>query len=282
MKNTFYHFLIIGSAAALALAGCKNGGASSSDDNAIVFSDIHASRAYVLEGSAEDFMRDDDVNCVDSVSLIMPQALLKYDIKPLQDSILSVAFDTVGADVDKVIDGYFNRISSDYGYVLKEGKAGAGSLFDADGYTLVSGEVVSLSSSLLTYCVTSSSYTSGAAHGMSVRRYLCYSLDDGKIIALSDLFTGEGLRALPSLIQSQADRMTSVLGITTISSLPADDNFYLTGNGDIIFAYQPYEVASYAQGEVKVPFYPYELAQYMTPYALSLFSLDNNQEMVME
>lgn len=271
--KTFYRLLFVGSAAAFVLAGCK-GRDLSSWGNAIVFSDIHSSRSYVLDGSADDFMRDTDVVCVDSVSLMMPQAILGYDIRAFQDSILSAAFDTVGVDYDGVIKGYFERISSEHGYPLKVGPAGTQTLYDAGGYTFVSGEVVGLTGAFLTYCVTSSYYMPGAAHGMSGRRYMCYSLADGKILTLSDLFTRDGLQALPGHIQAQADRMTSVLGVTTISSLPANGNFYLSAGGDIVFAYQPYEVASYAQGEVKVPFYPYELSQYMTPYGLGLFNLD--------
>ena len=207
---------------------------------------------------------------------MMPQVVLDHDITALQDSILSAAFDTVGVDHSKVIDAYFDRVASEYGYNVKPA-ADTASLYSADGYSLVTGEVVNLSGSLLTYSVTWSGYTPGAAHGMTVHRYIDYSLVDGKIITLPDLFTQKGLAELPAAIQAQADRMASTLGITTISALPAYDNFYLSAAGDIVFAYQPYEVASYAQGEVKVPFYPYELAQYMTPYALKLFNLQGLQ-----
>ncbi|MDE6158420.1 MAG: RsiV family protein [Muribaculaceae bacterium] len=59
-------------------------------------------------------------------------------------------------------------------------------------------------------------------------------------------------------------------GTTDINALPGDDNFYLTPDGNIIFAYQPYEVASYAQGEIQIPIPAYMISQYLTPEAQEL------------
>lgn len=49
----------------------------------------------------------------------------------------------------------------------------------------------------------------------------------------------------------------------------------LAPGGEIVFVYQPYEVASYAQGKIRVSFYPYELVDYMTPFAVNYFKLSD-------
>ena len=67
--------------------------------------------------------------------------------------------------------------------------------------------------------------------------------------------------------------MADKIVTTTITDLPCDNNFYISSEGEIVFSYQPYEVASYAQGIIDIPFYPYELVSYMTPYAINFFGL---------
>jgi hypothetical protein len=108
---------------------------------------------------------------------------------------------------------------------------------------------------------------------MTDNQYISYIIPKAKILTITDLFTPEGIEALPKVIQQQADELSSAIGPTEIESLPAGNNFYISNDGQIIFAYQPYEVASYAQGEIQVPFYPYELVQYMTTYAINRFRL---------
>lgn len=275
MKAIYKLMLIGGLAAAPVLTGCNATDQSNEKDNTIAFTELNASRAYILEGSAEDFMRDSDLVCYDSVSIIMPTAIKGLNISELQDSILSAAFDTISADHTAAMNKYLEGQASEMGYTAKAISPDSISVnqFKADGYSLITGEVVSMTGAMLTYSVTNASYSPGAAHGMTHRLYLNFSLSDGKVIKLSDIFTAEGLKALPAVIQSQADKMTSTLGITSITELPAYDNFYISSAGDIVFAFQPYEVASFAQGEVKVPFYAYELAKYMTPYGLAIFNM---------
>ena len=40
-----------------------------------------------------------------------------------------------------------------------------------------------------------------------------------------------------------------------------------------MFVYKPYEIASFAQGIISIPFYPYELVDYMTAESIDLFNL---------
>jgi hypothetical protein len=83
---------------------------------------------------------------------------------------------------------------------------------------------------------------------------------------------------LPERIAEQAEAMSDMIGPTTVGDLPADGNFYISSEGEIVFAYQPYEVASYAQGPINIPFYSYELIDYMTDEGIALFHLEDLED----
>lgn len=96
-----------------------------------------------------------------------------------------------------------------------------------------------------------------------------------RVLSARDIFRPETTDSLVATIQTQADALEQVIGPTTITALPANDNFMLAPGGEIVFVYQPYEVASYAQGKIRVSFYPYELVDYMTPFAVNYFKLSD-------
>lgn len=268
----FSTFLFIAGLGVVA-ASCGKGTAETKETkSAVEFERITGSYAYTLVGSAADFDRDSDILCYDSATLILPTRVLDRDISALRDSILAAAFDTIAAPREGM-QVYFERQATDMGYKIATDTVAGDDETRAEGLLLVDGKVVYLSGDWLTYCVTSSISQPGAAHGMTSNRYFNYAILPGKLVTLSTIFTKEGLAKLPELISRQAKRMQSVLGPTTIDGLPGNDNFVISPDGTILFAYQPYEVASYAQGEIRVPFYPYQLSDLMTPEGLQLFHL---------
>lgn len=255
--------------AALAASCSKE---SSAPDASIQFERVIGTFSYTLEGSADDFGRDSDVLCYDSASMVFPTHILGRDIKELQDSILIAAFDTVAAPAD-AMQAYFRSQATEMGYPVVPDTVMPGEEVIASGLLLVDAKAAYLSAEWLTYCVTTSLSLPGAAHGITNNRYFNYAITPGRLISLETIFTPEGLKALPDMIAAQAKRMQSVLGPTNIDALPSNGNFLIAPDGTILFAYQPYEVASYAQGEIRVPFYPYQLSDYLTPEGLTLFHL---------
>jgi hypothetical protein len=45
-----------------------------------------------------------------------------------------------------------------------------------------------------------------------------------------------------------------------------------------VFSYQPYEIASFAQGTINIPFYAYELIDYMSAEGIELFNLEDLED----
>ena len=258
--------------AAVTLGACTS--QSAYDKKTLSFAELSMSRTYTLEGSAEKFANDKDWTFADSVSMIMPMLIGNEEIRPLQDSILKIAFDTVGVDHKSIIEHYFSTTTEQTGFMPKESDNNL-TILTSDGYDITTGMISNLSSRWLVYCVQNGHMEPRAAHGMSTRNYINYLISDNMIVALSDIFSDSGLKDLPALIARRAIEQEATFGPTEISSLPANDNFYISAEGEIVFAYQPYEIASYAQGFINVPFFPYELAEHMTPAGLAIFGLDS-------
>jgi hypothetical protein len=256
----------------LSLGSCSD--KDKAEDNTISFETITGSGAFTLVGSGENMESAADLTYGDSVSLVMPVSIFGKDISALRDSILVNALDSVGEDIHYIIQRSIRRSAEENGFELKEDTKKM-PIFERDGYSVTTGSIIALDSDILTYCISSSIYNPGAAHGITTAKYLTYYIPDSKILTLSDVFTPEGLKELPEQIQKQAEDNISAIGPTEIEGLPVGNNFYISHDREIVFVYQPYEVASFAQGEIKVSFYPYELASYMTKTAIERFGLDD-------
>ncbi len=244
------------------------------DTSTIEFKTFTGHSVYRLEGSAEEFMQDSDVCYIDSANLLMPVKLYGHDISALRDSILFTAFDTVAADPALARDAYFLNSVSDLGYnAVPVARVDTTEVF-ANGFNSVTGEILNLSQELLTYRVSRDIYYPGAAHGMTTKYYLTYYIPEARIMRLHDIFTPEGLEKLPALISARARQLAPAIGPTSIDGLPSMGNFYITLDYAIVFVYQPYEVASYAQGAIAVSFYPYQLTDLLTPAGQKLLKLN--------
>ncbi len=265
-------FLMFGAVAVVAAGLGSCSGKQDGNDTSMAFRTMTGSAAYRLENTAKIYNSEHDITYADSATIVMPTAIYGHDITPLQNSIIKAAFDTVSSDHAAAMKSFFKKTVSELGYaaVESEKKDARG---DADGLTIINGDVFNMSADLLTYRVTNYTYSPGAAHGMTKTTYITYKIGDGEIVTLDYLFTPDGLRRLPAIIRGRAEELAPALGRTDVTALPSMGNFYISLDDDIVFVYQPYEVASFAQGAIAVPFGAYQLADQMTPAGLRLFGL---------
>jgi hypothetical protein len=266
------YFAILGVAAlAIGFASCSQ----SSDSATIAFDTYQGAATYRLDGSAQALMQDSDLIYADSVSLILPLKLYDCDIAALRDTITSYALGIKGKPIAQAIHTWLQQAADMQGFKAVPTTASDNTDI-AQGYDFITGYVANLSTELLVYCVRTESYEPGAAHGITLRRYINFLLEGkGEVITLDRIFTPKGLAQLPARIAEQAEAMSDIIGVTSISELPADGNFFISSEGEIVFSYQPYEVASFAQGTINVPFYAYELIDYMSDEGISLFNLED-------
>ena len=117
-------------------------------------------------------------------------------------------------------------------------------------------------------------YFAGAAHGMYVHNYITYDTELGKIVTLEDVLIDPEL-IRPHILKSinlkydytEEDLFLPEDGIIKIPSV------WYFEEGFLHLVYQPYEIASFAQGDIDVPlFYPNDPSapEYLTPYGKQL------------
>ena len=98
---------------------------------------------------------------------------------------------------------------------------------------------------------------SGGAHGNYGSTGASYDLRTGRRLRYADIFRPEAAAQLPAML---ATAVRPLVGLAAdepldkqlfVKQMPITKNVYLTAGG-AVFIYQPYEIAAYAQGEVRV------------------------------
>lgn len=277
MKKT----LLFIPATALLLAAC-NGNDTEVRNSDISFDYRNDAQVYVLQNSASVYECDSDLRIACRANIMVPRKFLGKEIGALVDSIEVAAFDSVGGLA--AYENAFHTAAANFGFpavpeILTAPERDSLAAIplgetDYDGFYTVSGTVATMTPQLISYRVEISQYAPRAAHGDYEVKYINYDIESGRVLTLDNLFTAEGRQALPPLIARRANLMSGYLGETAITSLPADGTFWITPAGNIEFLYQPYEVASYAQGIIRVPFEPYSLSEYMTDLGKTVFNLN--------
>lgn len=111
----------------------------------------------------------------------------------------------------------------------------------------------------------------GGAHGNYATSLATIQKSSGKKIVLSDVLNAAGIKALPAILDKVARVQFEIKNnkpldqnYFLVNKIPASENFYVTTTG-IGFLYAPYEIKSFAEGEVNllVPFTA--LASYLQP-----------------
>lgn len=265
MKTSTIFTLVAVASLVVGMASCTKSAQTKADG--ITFEDIRHEQTFRLAGSAADYMVDADLLYSCSAKLLMPRQIYGENADSLRRAIMKLAFDTVGTGDTALVEGAFRHVASELGYTPVDTVVEKD---DYDGCFVVEGDVQAMSTSLLAYAVTLSTYSPHAAHGMYGTYYINYDMRGHTIFNLSDIITPEGLSELPGLLAKRAAAMRGYIGPTTLQQLPADGNFYVDNRANLVFVYQPYEIASYAQGIIEIPVPAYQIVDSLTPYGKRL------------
>ena len=272
MKKHFifrnFAFCVLLCALCVRLTSCSD----KDNKNNLVFESFNATYTYSWTGSAADYRHENDRIMCDSASMVLPVILDGNSTAQLRDTILYRAFGQNAATAIEAFEKWSASDAKECGY---ETKPDTVMFNDADGFRIVQGHVVNLTVNLMTYCIVTSTYLPDAANGYETMDYINYYLPESRFIFLKDIFTPEGLEKLPELIAKQAENNSRYAGEVDITSLPENDNFYLSSEGEIVFSYQPMEVGPHSLGNVQVAFLPAELVNYMTAPAVKMFGLSD-------
>lgn len=112
---------------------------------------------------------------------------------------------------------------------------------------------------------------SGGAHGNYSTSLITISKSTEKTIKITDVFTAEGLKQLPRIIEQVARVRYEVPPSGTledngflVNKIPVSKEFYITSTG-IGFLYAPYEIKSFADGEINLVVPLKAVHQYLNP-----------------
>jgi hypothetical protein len=125
------------------------------------------------------------------------------------------------------------------------------------------------SDKMITLANTFYSYT-GGAHGMYGTSYLTINLTTNKVLSLNDVLNQKGQQMLSSLLEKNFRKERKMKPNDSLTEFLFEDkiqpneNFFVTGKG-ITFNFVPYEIASFADGEIMI-YIPFtELDAYLKP-----------------
>jgi hypothetical protein len=128
------------------------------------------------------------------------------------------------------------------------------------------------------FVLGSYNYTyTGGVHGNYGTGFTNLDLKKRRVIELTDILTSAGIKSLPKLLEKNYKLQNNIpqekslmdAGLF-VDTIPVNDNFIITP-GTLMFNYVPYEIASYADGEVKI-YIPYnEISAYIKPEAKVFF-----------
>lgn len=117
---------------------------------------------------------------------------------------------------------------------------------------------------------------SGGAHGNYATGYSVYDLKSLNRLRLMDVLSKEGIDELPALLEKNYRIQNAVPDTVKLSdfdlftdTIYATENFALTP-GCMMFGYPPYDIATYAAGEVKIYVPINEVEKYLKPKAFQL------------
>jgi hypothetical protein len=123
----------------------------------------------------------------------------------------------------------------------------------------------------------------GGAHGNYFTSFVCVDLVGQSVLNLNDVLDSAGAhKQLQKLLEEQLKndrhmkKEDSLSGILFEDTMSLTNNIFLTGKG-IGFCYNPYQIASYADGEIDI-FIPYKrLEPFLRPKFKKLIEENNNK-----
>lgn len=125
----------------------------------------------------------------------------------------------------------------------------------------------SIGKRLVTYSVYSYSFL-GGAHGNYATTYVNYDVEKGQVLTVGRIFAD--VQGLKTAIMRELQLKPEYAGSLLVDKVPTVGNFYIEG-ALITFFYNPYDVACYAAGDIRVALPIHEVREFMSDYGKSLF-----------
>lgn len=234
-------------------------------------------RDYLCEDA--DMCYGDSIPVYSTIKIAVewPEKMGRHDISRLQDSLIYSIFDTTGISIDQAILASTERPEDIDLFKMKRVDSIHVSEINRVLIRDIIASVITFSPRFIVYQIMTSTY-SGGAHGITESKYLNYDMAASRTITSSDIFKAG---TQDSVLQAVKDGLMTKFNVSSMKELQdkgifADriyvtNNFYLQGY-DIVFHYNPYEIAPYAMGSIDIRIPYYQIQSCIKPEAVSMLS----------
>lgn len=210
-----------------------------------------------------------------TASILWPEKVSDRDIRPLQDTIMHVAFPASSDNNPRhAIKEFVTDVSAyQLGKMKPVDKVKKVGESVRSYYSEVSGRLIEVNEQSCTYLISFSEYM-GGAHPNHASVVMSYDFTRGKCIDYDYLFKeGADSKLQELILESLAANMTvSVKELDSellVKPLPVSKDVYVL-NGMLVFHYNPYDILPYSYGTIDVDVAPYQVRDYLTPEAYSM------------
>lgn len=220
----------------------------------------------------------DTVYAAAKYSVVWPEKIGKEDFDALRDSLLSLTFATPDATTFEdaarqymlsVVREHSAESDTTFAYSKVPYDTAANAERSNESYII--SDVTLLTPKVLVVQVYNYSYCFGAAHGMNTTRYLNYSIAAHKLLNAGNMFKPGNETAILDLINASAKEHYPEEGTLFPEPIGRIGDLQITEK-DIVFVYQPYDVAPYSTGVVSIPVSQYDLHRFFTPEVIETLS----------
>lgn len=242
----------------------------------VLFSVKKASRNYVTTGG--DALSDDSTHIYSTIQVEIqwPVKYGNHDISILQDSLQALSLGTTKGTIDQAMANMLdNPVGHNY-YTLEPIDSIDTNASTMTLYQAIYTAVASFNDRYIVYGVTRSVYE-GGAHGLTTTSYLTWLPDSQITLSLKNAFKPDSDRILLDAIKTHLAEQNNAVDIEALDksgyftdNIYISPNFYIDGY-DIVFHYNPYDIAAYSVGsiDVRVPYYT--VADIISPTLLQVF-----------
>lgn len=211
-------------------------------------------------------------------SVVWPEKIADQDFDALKDSLTLYTFgngsDTFDQAARQFLAGTLDDMKNgnDSTFIYEECTFTEANNAMRHSAEYVTSTVSLLTPNILVIDIYREDYAYAAAHGMQTLRSLNYSIAGHLLLDKANAFKPGSKAKILSLINEAARQRYPEEGTLFPEPISSFDDFKVTEN-DIVFIYQPYDVAPYSSGIIEVPVSQYDLYSTLSPTAMDALGL---------
>ena len=283
-----HYFPVALSAICIALGGCQTSTTDDSKSTDSLPEGVSATEFTqdLIAGDRYYEVTDADIDggkyyITISCNIQWPRQLGDYDLKPLQDSIVTTLSMRGATTLPEAIDKYLSDLTA-----WETEATRIDSLPESTGSEIRPNEFyaktdISISEVTDSYITVNRYWEqySGGAHPMYASSAFTYAYTLGRVMSYDQLFKANSESVVLPVVIAEIARANGFSSPAQLEQNLIVDKIPITTNvsireGVIVFHYNPYEILPYSYGSIDAEVSPYEVRDALTPEAVKFFGMD--------